>query len=648
MKKPPDKYKSIKLPITSILNKNEEGERIFNTIQDAVYRTTYITSKTSLLLRLWCLDKYHNGIDIPLITEATIRMAMKSIVIPCASGRKPNEENALLLNEFKNLHNFKLENGKNLSTILNYYAITIFTSIETNIKMNFFDYVNRFINSYFKVLYKNEITNKEFKKQLFKDLYVVKNDILNGSLKSNVKFHNWINEYRYKILPKEFEVSYYYDVKATPQKYLKYMIYMNIELEKMEGKMYQFFPLQSSIIPKHIRMDTKSVVELLVLKEKKQYLDNIEVNKEFLWDNYFNITQKIKDYRFDNAIDTDGYATSLRFIHNDYIEDEKIKKERKKKGRKDAREMTEEDKERKKIDKKKLQDEKKELNKLKQKEMPKKVEKTHEFLYIDDVDKEELEGRHIFIDPGKRSLFTMMNDEGKFYSYTNKQRVKETKRLKYQNILKKYRDELDITSKEIELSSHNSKSCNITSFKEFITKKINTNEVLYKLYQNNKFRQYKWYAFINKKRTEDNMLNKIEKVYSKDSIIIIGDWCSGKQMKNFISTPNLSLKRKLQERFKVYDIDEYRTSCLNYKTEELCKNLYLPDKKNKERKMHSLLTYKMENKRNGCINRDKNGCKNIQKIFNYYILYNERPERYRRGVDLQKLQTVLTEPSNCS
>ena len=165
MKKPPDKYKCIKLPITSILNKNEESQNIFNTIQDAVYRTNYITTKTSLLLRLWCLDKYNNGIEIPLITETNIKMCMKSIVIPCGSGRKPNEENVLLLNEFKELHNFNLENGKYLSAILDYYAITILTSIETNIKMHFFDYVNRFINSYFKVLYKDEITNKEFKKQ---------------------------------------------------------------------------------------------------------------------------------------------------------------------------------------------------------------------------------------------------------------------------------------------------------------------------------------------------------------------------------------------------------------------------------------------------------------------------------------------------
>ena len=646
MRKPPDKYKCIKLPINSILNNNEESQKNFNTIQDAVYRTNYITTKTSLLLRLWCLDKYHNGIDIPLINENTIKMSMKSILLS-SRGPKPKNNNLLLLNEFKNLHNFTLEDGVNLSSILDYYAITILTSIETNIKMHFFDYVNRFINSYFKVFYEDEITNKEFKKQLFKDLYVVKNDILNGTLKANVKFHNWINEYRFKIVPEEFEINYYYDVKATPQKYLKYMIFMNIELEKIEGKMYQFFPLQSSIIPNHIQIDTKSVIELLVDKGKKEYLDNIEVNKEFLWDKFFNITQKIKDYKFDNTIITDGYATSLRFIHNDYIEGEKIKKEKMKKGRKNAKEFTEEEKEKKKLDKKILQDEKKELNKLKQKDKPKKIEKIQEFPYIDDVEKVDLEGKHIFIDPGKRSLFTMMNDDGRFYSYTNKQRVNETKRLKYQNILKKYRDELEITSKENELSAYNSKSCNINKYREFITKKINTNEVLYKLYQNNKFRQYKWYAFINKKRTEDNMLNKIEKTYTKDSIIIIGDWSIGKQMKNFISTPNLSLKRKLQERFKVYNIDEYRTSCLNYKTEELSKNLYLPDKRNKERKMHSILTYKMENKRNGCINRDKNGCKNIQKVFNYYIEYDERPERYKRGVDLQKLQTVIV-PSNCS
>jgi hypothetical protein len=42
-------------------------------------------------------------------------------------------------------------------------------------------------------------------------------------------------------------------------------------------------------------------------------------------------------------------------------------------------------------------------------------------------------------------------------------------------------------------------------------------------------------------------------------------------------------------------------SGINYKTEKYCSNLYLPDKNNNLRKMHSILTYQMENKRMGCI-----------------------------------------------
>jgi hypothetical protein len=632
MKKAPDKYRCIKVPLHSILHKDENAINIENTIQDAVYRTNYITTKTSLLLRLWCLEKYHQNVDIPIIDENTIRMCMKSLLLS-SSGPKPKNNNLLLFNEFKALHNFELEDGKHLSSILNYCAITILTSIENNIKLHFFDYVNRFINSYFKHINKDNLNDKEFKKQLFKELHSVKSDILNGTLKSDEKYHNWLKEYRYKIVPEQYDKSYHYDVKCHPQKYIKHMIFMNCELEKIGGKMYQFFPLQSSITPNHIQIDTKAVIELLVDKDKKKYIDNILLYKEILWDKYFSINPKIKNYQFDNTIITDGYATALRFIHTDYIEGELLKKEKMKQARKNAKNK----------DTIKMNQS---ATKINDNVIPSK-EEIIDFPYIDEVDKTDLEGKHIFIDPGKRTLFTMMDDNGKFFSYTNKQRVSETKRLVYQNKLKKYKDHLGITEKENELSSYNSKSCNLYEYKAFMEKKISINKDLYNLYQVKKFRQYKWYAFINKKRTEDNMLNKIEKAYGKDSIIIIGDWCIEKQMKNFISTPNIGLKRKLKERFKVYNIDEYRTSCLNYKTEEACSNLYLPDNKNKTRKIHSILTYKMENNRLGCINRDKNGCKNIQKIFEYYIKNNERPENYRRGQTIQKLQTV-SELSNCS
>jgi hypothetical protein len=89
-------------------------------------------------------------------------------------------------------------------------------------------------------------------------------------------------------------------------------------------------------------------------------------------------------------------------------------------------------------------------------------------------------------------------------------------------------------------------------------------------------------------------------------------------MGNFISTPNLGLKRKLNKHFKVYNLNEFRTSLLNCKTENKCENLYLPDKKDVIRKLHLVLRYQTENNRRGCINRDENSVNNMIILGNYY------------------------------
>jgi hypothetical protein len=51
----------------------------------------------------------------------------------------------------------------------------------------------------------------------------------------------------------------------------------------------------------------------------------------------------------------------------------------------------------------------------------------------------------------------------------------------------------------------------------------------------------------------------------------------------------------------------------------------------------------MDNSRMGCINRDKNGCKNIQKLFDSYMEKGEIPLKYRR--DYKSQQDMLTTTS---
>ena len=100
-------------------------------------------------------------------------------------------------------------------------------------------------------------------------------------------------------------------------------------------------------------------------------------------------------------------------------------------------------------------------------------------------------------------------------------------------------------------------------------------------------------------------------------------------MRNFISTPNLGLKRKLAERFKIYSIDEFRTSKLCYKNESECENLYLPDVEGNIRKLHPVLTYRIGSE-TGCINRDKNAVNNFRKLTEHWLKTGERMKEYTR------------------
>ena len=665
-KHPPDKYKCLKLRFSKVLDNSKiyNNKNVFNTIEDAIKRTNNIVIKSYMLLRLWILKKYESNVDIPIITKDTIRMSFKAVM---TNNKSPSGNNLLLFNELrdicKNYITDKFENGTKLSTILNYYSITMITSIENNIKNNFINYVNKYVNSYFITKYETEIKDKEIKKQLFKNLNILKKDLYENTNNSINIFREWLLDNRNKIVPfyDSNNDNIYKILKNTPQICFKNMIYMNIELNKLNKKQFQFFPLQSNTILRNIQIDTNALLELFEDKVSDAF-KNTEIQKAIIWTKIFKLNHSIKNYVFDYTIITDGYATALRFLNQDYVEIVKDKKNKMKKCKaivnNRLKGLNKEDKIKEKaiIKKEKeliINNKKDEQKKLRAEEKAKTIKDTtniksvkekiikntskDEFPYIDDVNKDELQGKHIFIDPGKRSLLTMVDDNNKFVNYTNREHMSRTKRLIYSKKLNTYKDTLGINTFENTLSDFNSKSCIVEDFKKYINKKLEVNDKVKELYNNNKFRQYKWYSFINKKRAEDNLLNKIEKEYSKEHIIIIGDWSIGKQMSNFISTPNITLKRKLKERFKVYNIDEFRTSCLNYKTENRCENLILPssNKTGKNYKMHSILTYKMENNRLGCINRDKNGCYNIKKLFYSYINLGVIPEVYRRGYKIE-------------
>jgi len=228
----------------------------------------------------------------------------------------------------------------------------------------------------------------------------------------------------------------------------------------------------------------------------------------------------------------------------------------------------------------------------------------------------------------------MMDDNKNYFRYTSCQRIYETERLKYQEILKDMKNKNSVIEEETKLSNYNSKSCIYSNFKNYIKTKLEINGKLEKFYNQIKLRKFKWRQYINKQRTESKLVNNIKNNYEtkdKKPAIVIGNWNITKQMRNFISTPCIGIKRLLSKNFKVVTIDEFRTSCLDYKTEDKVKNMR--DINNK--KIHSVLILTEKNRAIGCINRDKNAVLNYQKIVKQYMNDRTRPYNFRRDVELK-------------
>jgi hypothetical protein len=526
----------------------------------------------------------------------------------------------------------------------------------------------------------NNINIKELRIKLQK----VKKDLLDGTNTADNEYKEWINNTRDKIIPNfdrnKYTIQEY--LNLHPQEFIKSMYNMLKILEKKKKKMFQLVPISTSIIPRYIKIDTNFLVEVFCDGCKEEYLKNINDNKDEIWDGFLNLENKIftnmrKSYKFNYSILTDGFGASIMYISNEELklkekkhiyslkkreenkefnkmcenEDElnKLKNDRKNKIEQDKNDKILKNKEQ----SKKRKEEFKKLPKDEQNKIKEIMKRKYtEFLYIDDLNENELNeliekfnSKVVVNDPGKRYLLHMLNNQNVEMTYSNKEHLKNTKRLEINKKLQKYRDDNGISKKETYLCNYNSKSVNLKIFSEYVKAKNKINNELKEIYRDKIFRQQKWYSYINRQRTDDRILKKIEETFGKDIIIFFGDWSIGKQMKNFISTPNIRLKRLIAKHFLTYNLDEYKTSKLKSGIFEECENLSLPDKFGVERELHSVLTYNREiydiesnilKTFKSQINRDRNAKQNMLYIVDYFLKNKEFPLEFMRKGQITK------------
>ena len=638
---PPDDYfKCVKVSLKHII---KNYEIIQPKINKTAIKAHKIVIHTLQFMKLYLLAYYDKNSNLPKIDKVFINCCMKILCNQKTSGRPPKKEIKELkekLTTFYNIHYKSLCQGEKLdythmNTILDYLTIDILTMYENNIKQHYIEYIKRYVNIVWKKKEMIEIIKKYNKKGQQKELINklccqlrrIKNDLLNienDKYKSKSFYHKWIQEKNKLVVPNKNTFkknNLYYDLKCNPQDYFSCMVYMMKQVEKNECSINNVFPLRTDIIAKHIRIDTTTLVHLLMIKKqgnKTDYLTkgNLKRYEDKIWEFFFRTERqcfKKKWYSFHHMIETDGVGCSILMLRKDKV------------GKKVRISKTPKQEE--------YIDELKNYSKIRDKKI-------------------------VSIDPNLSDLLYCIDNNTKernFFRYTQNQRRKETKEKKYKKIILDCKNEKindkTIIQLETEVSKFNRKTLNIDEYKKYIKKKNEVNSLLFKFYEKRIFRKLKLNGYWNRLKSEQRMINRFKKIFGKpeDTIVCFGDFEQRKHRKYKEPIKGKGFRTLFRRNgYKVYLVDEFRTSCKCSNCEggdciKFRKVRNPKPKKNNQILSHGALMCKTCN---ALWNRDENSSRNIYKIAYNAINKKERPNYLCRSKKVENDLIVSSDTSS--
>ena len=602
-------YKTFKIPLKTVLLNRNLAQPIINNL---VFEMNDLMIHSYQFIRLYVLNCYSNKTTLPNIDTTFILYCIKTLGTRSNQGVKSKNTELLdrlekfYLEEYQPTINHEKTNLKNTTFLLPYLATQLHTSLSNNAQEHFIQHFLRFINQT-----TSHIT--EDKTILFK----LKHQLMSLDNETDEIFSGWKTTHLFNILPTNITKSVYYDVKVRPFEYLKGMLYMNEVLEKQESKLFQPLPLRNNIVPKHIILDTASLVSLFCPANKTDGIKkgelhkNLKENQHDIWNAFLNLNHKIfrnQHYQFHHQIQTDGISCCLLFIRKD----------------------------------------------LKDKKWGSRVPVLQEqdFYSIEDLSKEQLDtlkDRNIVgCDPGKHSLVYMMDKNGKKLQYTASQRKIESYGKRNQRILLQEKKKHKITETETHLSFQNSKTVDYNKFKTYLVEKDKLNKEVSEFYKKETWRKMKFRQYSYGKKSIDNFLNKIQETFGSNILIGYGNWSRDTQMKHFMPTMNKGLRKQIHKIYDTITINEFNTSkkCCDCYNEMK----HYKDKKNTE--VYRLLVcsncVSCQNKQTVFRTRDANSAVNIMNLTNCWINNQTRPEEFSRassftclGEETRKSKTIV-------
>lgn len=632
-------FRVIKCTLKSIL---KHYHIIQPKIEQVVANLNPLVMQTYQFIRAFLLEQFLQQKPFPTVNKQFIMDVFKTL---STTKRKHRGKvvNKQTKHDLQTFHNQKFSflstkkiNLKNQTYILEELAKEILRCLNTNLSTHFIHYLNKYINVVFKdpqlliiKQEKDEKKRKELHNQLLVDIKGLKSALIENNIAlTDAKFHHWIQGNRDFILPKNIEINVAYDLKARTEQYFSFAFYLNQQIQQLGRRPYQVIPQRHSCIPKNITINTSALVALIDDKKKQIFSygkalmkNNCKKYQKHAWSQILKIEKRSVfeqgDYRFYNQIMTNGHSCSMLFIRKDYYN---------KKFGQILPQIHDE------ITFEKLSD----LNKI----------QCNQYL----TGNYKLVG----LDPGKNKIASIVNEDGKSYEYSSRRWRHETYTKRSNQIIKKERKDNHIESLESQVSQSSSRTFDMKKYNEFIKKKTEISDQVRTFYERPLFRRLSFRRFCRTKAAEARLLNEIDqKILTKGErqkgrqlVIGYGNWSRSSQMKHFIPTPNLRFKKLISSRYKILEVDEYKTSQLYCRTLKPLENVVIK-RKGYDCKIHEVLTLK-EKPTSVYVNRDHNARKNMLYLLKYYLENQSRPAEFCRQNKPLKQKLILKSKSDAN
>ena len=151
-------------------------------------------------------------------------------------------------------------------------------------------------------------------------------------------------------------------------------------------------------------------------------------------------------------------------------------------------------------------------------------------------------------------------------------------------------------------------------------------------------RKMKWRQFVYTRRSEDKFLGRMRQLYGDDALVAYGNWSRTTQMRHFVPTKGVGMRRLISRHFETVLIDEFRTSklCCNCSKELSHVKVKRGEQGESKKKLYRCLVCEecessKSEKQRVFLTRDLNSAVNIRRLACDWISNQTRTPGFSRG-----------------